>query len=378
MQCWCIKCSLEFPDTESRGQHIWYSGAHIYCQLCLASYGNVTIMVEEFDDEEALENHCRTHHFSTSYCSNCDSHHHGCSECFDQGSIIDFSDKSELIEHVQMSHPSTEDYEKSENSDSGCEGAFQFKCYECFDGMDFEEQGELSSHLRVCHGWVDCPHSFLSGGSCSNPPQISWTAKQMAHMAECYHPNPCNDFDGMKMEGCHLCDVPFSNTGDILRHYRTFHRCHQCSYYISIYYETKHEHLWEYHGEDVPRPKANSEYKKRPKRSRNDQSSTTQDEEANSSPEPESVRDEGPIDIYAILGLSPQCSHKEAKRAARQRRIETHPDKLKKCSLSTAEKSRVDEMAMLVGFAADIILDPVKRQQYDQEIFDWSISRGYP
>ncbi|KAL6714858.1 hypothetical protein ACLMJK_007118 [Lecanora helva] len=78
--------------------------------------------------------------------------------------------------------------------------------------------------------------------------------------------------------------------------------------------------------------------------------------------------DGGPIDIYAILRINPQCPHEEAKRAARQRRIEVHPDKFKKYCLTDAERQAIEEAAKLVGYAADIVLDPAKRMAYDLEI----------
>ena len=46
--------------------------------------------------------------------------------------------------------------------------------------------------------------------------------------------------------------------------------------------------------------------------------------------------------------------------------IATHPDKLKRESLSKSEEVRIDEVAKMVGWAVDIVLDPEKRRQYDR------------
>lgn len=81
----------------------------------------------------------------------------------------------------------------------------------------------------------------------------------------------------------------------------------------------------------------------------------------------------GPIDIYTVLGISPHCSHEEAKRVVRRRRIETHPDKLKRDGLSEDEAYHIDEVAKIVGFAADIVLDPARRMEHDQELLEWRI-----
>ena len=43
------------------------------------------------------------------------------------------------------------------------------------------------------------------------------------------------------------------------------------------------------------------------------------------------------------------------------------PDKLKRDDMSSSEKEAIDEQAKMVGHAADIILDPAKRREYDLE-----------
>lgn len=72
---------------------------------------------------------------------------------------------------------------------------------------------------------------------------------------------------------------------------------------------------------------------------------------------------------YITLGVSPSAHQDEIKRAAKKRRVETHPDRLKrKPGLSQRQKASIDEEAAKVGYAADILSDPVSRMRYDQKV----------
>ena len=70
-------------------------------------------------------------------------------------------------------------------------------------------------------------------------------------------------------------------------------------------------------------------------------------------------------DYYAILGISSRASTDEIKKAAKKKRIEVHPDKTKKPGMSKQEQDRIDEIAAQVGLAADILMDPVQKEEYD-------------
>jgi len=87
-------------------------------------------------------------------------------------------------------------------------------------------------------------------------------------------------------------------------------------------------------------------------------------------------RPEAPIDVYAILGVSPDCSHEEAKKAARKCRIDAHPDKLKRVSMTTTTGNKIDDAAKLIGMAADIVLDPARRREHDEEMREWRRKYG--
>lgn len=61
------------------------------------------------------------------------------------------------------------------------------------------------------------------------------------------------------------------------------------------------------------------------------------------------------------------------KQAVRVRRVETHPDKRKRQGLSQGEEDWIDEEAKLVGWAADILLDPEKRKKHGEQVHAWKM-----
>ena len=85
-----------------------------------------------------------------------------------------------------------------------------------------------------------------------------------------------------------------------------------------------------------------------------------------------SVWEEEPPDHYAILGVEPNSSPVTIGRAARRKRVETHPDKLKRSEgLSTADLLQIDVEAKQVGWAADILCNTESRRNYDHQLQNW-------
>ncbi|KAL9010397.1 MAG: hypothetical protein Q9173_004661 [Seirophora scorigena] len=80
-------------------------------------------------------------------------------------------------------------------------------------------------------------------------------------------------------------------------------------------------------------------------------------------------------DLYGCLDLFVWSPQEEIVQAARRRRIEVHPDKVKKPNMTDKELRRIDEIAMEVGQAADILSDPVKRAKYDRELEQQRVRR---
>lgn len=72
--------------------------------------------------------------------------------------------------------------------------------------------------------------------------------------------------------------------------------------------------------------------------------------------------------LYAILGLSPEATQAEIIRAARRRRIQVHPDKLKTAGMAQEDIDRIEDEAQEVGLAADTLCDEVSRGEYDRAV----------
>lgn len=345
---WCPQCSLGFANVASRNQHILQSGLHIFCKACVRQSGDLRLWVEDFVSVDALRTHCHSQHFGCYYCTNCHSDHYGCQICADDGLQQNFPNDNERLDHFLNFH--------LRDSCFGLGSDQKYQCYGCLNETVFDEPEKLASHQRMHHGWVECPYSTQH--LCAELPQIHWKPEQRLHMEGCHHPNPCNDFDtkaARSISRCPICDVQFSGKSHIFQHYHTFHPCAECEYYVAAYYKVKITHLSQCHGLKVL------------------EFTPSREEDTRLPPAPEPTREEELIDIYAILGISPRCSPEEAKCAARERRIATHPDKFKKQGLSEPEENEINERSKLVGFAADIVLDPAKRRQHDKSMLDWKI-----
>lgn len=75
--------------------------------------------------------------------------------------------------------------------------------------------------------------------------------------------------------------------------------------------------------------------------------------------------------LYEALGIDISSSQDVVERAAKQKRIACHPDKLKKKEgLSRDESDQIDVRAVEIGYAADILTDPDSRRKYDYQVED--------
>lgn len=73
-------------------------------------------------------------------------------------------------------------------------------------------------------------------------------------------------------------------------------------------------------------------------------------------------------DLYKILNVSPEASNAEIVSAARRRRIEVHPDRLKYPGMTQSALDGIDDEAQTVGLAADTLCDEVSRRKYDSAV----------
>lgn len=322
----CIRCSSAFENRAGLLSHM--EEHHHVCIFLCGTFVH---------DDKALRQHYVDKHF-------------GCSHC----SIRSLRDEREQEDHYNNAHHGV----RGNNGHSHSDDAL-FRCRICADRRGFSELEELDSHVRTYHGVIDCPDF-----RCRDPTRVHWLPSQRAHMEKCHHPNPCNDFESTTTTGfknCHICNFScLSNS--MLQHYQNCHPCKECEGYLEHYFKVKNDHISQCHGEE--------RYGHQPFERSRWKTSTPRPKQKRPPPPP------APTDIYAILQIHPRCSDDEAKRAARQRRIDTHPDKLKKEDMSKIETDTNDEMAKLVGFAADIVSDPARRRKHDGEVWRWRAKYG--
>lgn len=75
---------------------------------------------------------------------------------------------------------------------------------------------------------------------------------------------------------------------------------------------------------------------------------------------------------YQLLGISFDATAAEIEKAAKEKRVATHPDRLKrKGGLTDAQMVEIDELAKRVGCAADVLMDPGKKAVYDLNFLVW-------
>lgn len=74
-------------------------------------------------------------------------------------------------------------------------------------------------------------------------------------------------------------------------------------------------------------------------------------------------------DHYAILKISPHATGEVIKSAAKRRRVEVHPDKLKEVGMSDSERADIDAAAAKVGQAADVLQDAELKLKYDRQMY---------
>ncbi|KAL8710590.1 MAG: hypothetical protein Q9220_004814 [cf. Caloplaca sp. 1 TL-2023] len=82
---------------------------------------------------------------------------------------------------------------------------------------------------------------------------------------------------------------------------------------------------------------------------------------------PKGQQQKRPADFYELLGITPKATPAEIMQAAKEKRIECHPDKLKKMGMSAQELEWIDARAKAVGEAADTLVDPEMRARYDRK-----------
>lgn len=91
------------------------------------------------------------------------------------------------------------------------------------------------------------------------------------------------------------------------------------------------------------------------------------EQQSRKEPPPSSTKPSSLPDYYGVLGVSSKASADEIKKAARKKRVEVHPDKMMKPGMTESELRKIDDMAALVGQAADVLQSMTLKEDYDMD-----------
>lgn len=217
-----------------------------------------------------------------------------------------------------------------------------FLCQLCDDNVDYARGVDLISHYDAAHPMLFCEFCVTLFSSKS---------------AKCNHMDDWHIF-------CEPCGTYFADKEACRKHWsRSRVHCKEYCIYCGKIFPGLLEHMREQHphrygpSEEHTRRSSGQGYESRrgeyiPRHNPHRSSST---------------RNTGVH--YVTLGVSPSAHQDEILRAAKKRRVETHPDRLKrKSGLMEQQKAKIDQEASKVGHAADILSDPESRFQYDQAV----------
>ncbi len=431
VECWsCRKCFMVFHTAESFSEHCRMSALHITCEHC--------DIAEDFASLQELRQHCCDHHFGCPYCEGAtvwktaatlDRHyrtdHFSCRFCI---FVQLFASHEDLQAHYRASHKTcplcpnpqvlryeeelrehclrehfgcpccdTATYSDDEESLKTHISLNHFTCYLCKYQTVFTSREDFLAHQRIAHGVFDCRFC------CPQQPRIIWPPPWREHMERCYYPNPCTDDfysdSTLMIDYCDLCKETFEPQNRKV-HLLFSHFCQDCARYGTIFKMHRDDHFSEcsldsrrsnkeYDNSQSTRESGRQHWQRKAqqnewaresfRRQHENFKTRAKEPRAQSPPLPPPIQkpqEPAPLDIYTILKVSPQSSPDDTKRAIRLRRIETHPDKRKKLGLSKEEEVMIDEEAKLVGMAADILLDPEKRQKHEEQMQAWKMRYG--
>lgn len=163
---------------------------------------------------------------------------------------------------------------------------------------------------------------------------------------------------------------------DLLAHARKTYRCLRPKRQPSSFHT---EPLWSQspESEATPKPDGSSKHQHRKSETWNEplkpratpkrEHGRSLEPKAQTKPETTVKTQAQPKDLYAILGVTPESSHEDIEKAAKKRRIECHPDRLKRNGMANVELELIDERAKEVGGAAEVLLHPRRRARYDRK-----------
>ncbi|KAL9128265.1 MAG: hypothetical protein Q9217_003027 [Psora testacea] len=328
---WCKTCFLSFRSKKARLQHVKECNLHIVCRWC---------------------------NDPTEYASKHDLRQHNCGDrvcCWLCKSPTFWPSRAALEQHKWEVH---------------------LTCEACEVDVMFLSKEYLKKHKRTAHGAVYCHFCNML---------FADKAVKDIHMggshSKCFYCQLYFDDEQSRVRHravyCHFCKQDFLSSDKKEAHMKSVHakECEDCKFNeMQKMYCFKH---WTEREERKVGAKWfrgawwNSAFGigGKPKRTPETSNHEQKNDSHTPKPPPAPPLPDGLIDLYAVLNIDPKSSGKEIKKAAKERRIKTHPDRLERREgLTEEEKKIIRERAKQVGWAADILTDPEQREEYDREV----------
>ena len=330
-QRWCESCFCGFKSKEARDQHV--KKRHIHCRRCkdLAPYPTHQALYKmhrcllqcRYCSEETTfrfpwdrDQHIKDTHFPCMVCR----------EIYNDGTYVTFRSAKALLWHKKQHHGEL----------------FCDLCDKSFTSTAERQRHDSDNHVLCPH----CPHHLYRDKEeletkhrqryCHFCRQRIDPHLKRKHMEQ-YHPSDCEDCAYNQDKDVRFCAVHEPKKPE--------EEPRPWGKFWSDWYHHQQQHAEEANG-------SNS------KRNRDDKKSHWPEE-----------MPEGTLDLYAILNVDPQSHLDEIKKAAKEMRIATHPDRLvHKAGISFLEVEMINETAKMVGFAADILTKAESRRGYDEEV----------
>lgn len=324
----CRTCDMEFPSAHAADVHWELSGCRFRCTLCPNK--------PSYDSDQGLKDHWKVKH-TRLYCSAC--------------------------EKVCINRRALRDHECVKS----------YRCDPC--RMSFLSDEALECHFRVHHIYVKycygCDQTYRA-----------WYEEDQWHDKKCFGPK--HEADRGNEDAADSEEQETSTTRK-KQDPQSKENVKYCSGCRKMFYT--HLEADEWHNVNCLGGKHGADHKNEDGTdSREDERPNTKKQESpNGKEKPKSKRKQDPKTneksktkvgalsqgiprLYDYLKVHPLSSHEAIAQAARKRRVEVHPDKLRRPGMTDLELDKIDEIAMNVGWAADILLDSMKRAQFDREL----------